>query len=130
MPKVDETYQSKGHMLFRLDDDFKLAYQTITVDDMMNQYPEEFRDELKQSIVDTLTHPMYSLMEGKEFLDDVRNNCIIDNDGILSDIFVDGFCTNLGLHEAGLSHGKFLVSGKVFEQICNEHKVLVNWANK
>lgn len=127
---TDKTYQSKGFMSFHLDDDFSLAYQTVTVDDMLRQYSEGLHDEIRPEIVKTFTYQVYDLMSGKEFLDAVRSNCITDDDGILSDIFVDGFDTNLGLSEAGLSQGQFLVSGKVFEQVCNEHEVLVNWANK
>ena len=130
MSNTEKTYQSKGFMSFKLDDDFDLAYQTITVDDMLSQYPTELRDALKSGIIETLKHPVYDLMPGKEFLNDVRNGCIIDYDGTLSDIFVDGYRTNLGLDEAGLSQGSFLVSGKVFEWLCDEHEVLVNWANR
>ena len=127
---TDKTYPSKGFMSFQLDDDFSLAYRTITVDDMLSQYSEGLRDEMRPEIVKAFTYQVYDLMSGKKFLDAVRSRCITDDDGILSDIFVDGFDTNLGLSEAGLSQGQFLVSGKVFEQVCNEHEVLVNWANK
>lgn len=124
------TYQSKGFMLFQLDDDFDFAYRIVTVDDVLSQYPEGLRDELRPEIIKTFVHPVYDLMPGKEFLDAVRSSCIMNDDGILSDIFVDGFVTNLGLSEARFSQGKFLVSGRVFEQFCNEHEVFVNWANK
>lgn len=130
MSNTDKTYQSKGFMTFKLDNDFELAYQTVTIDDMLNHYPEEMRDALKPGIIETLTHPVYDLMPGSEFLDAVRSCCIMDDDGTLSDIFVDGFRTNLGLNEAGFSQGSFLVSDKIFEQLCDEHEVLVNWANK
>lgn len=130
MSNTDKTYQSKGFMSFKLDDDFNLAYQTDTVDDMLSHYSERLRDEIRPEIVKAFTHQVYDLMSGKEFLDAVRSRCIMDYDGTLSDIFVDGFDTNLGLSEAGLSQGQFLVSGKIFEQLCNEHEVLVNWANK
>lgn len=130
MSNTEKTYQSKGFMTFKLDNDFELAYQTITIDDMLNHYPEEMQDALKPGVIETLTYPIYDLMTGSEFLDAVRNGCIMNNDGSLSDIFIDGYRTNLGLDEAGLSQGSFLVSGKIFEQLCNEHEVLVNWANK
>lgn len=130
MSNTDKTYQSNGFMLFQLDDDLGLAYRTVTVDDMLSQYSEGLRDELRPEIVKTFMHPVYDLMPGKEFLDAVHSSCITDDDGTLCDIFVDGFATNLGLSEAGFSQGKFLVSGKVFEQFCNEHEVLVNWANR
>lgn len=133
MLNTDKTYQSKGFMLFyqlNVNDDFDLAYQTFTLDDMLNQHPEELRDVFRPVVAKMFTHSVYNLMPGEEFLDAVRSTCITDDDGTLSDIFVDGFCTDLGLTEAELSQGKFLVSGKVFEKICNEHEVLVNWANK
>ena len=130
MSNTDKTYQSKGFMSFQLGDDFDHAYRTVTIDDMLSQYSERLRDEMRPEIVKAFTYQVYDLMPGKGFLDAVRSSCIIDDDGILSDIFVDGFDTNLGLSEAGLSQGQFLVSGKVFEQLCNEHEVLVNWANK
>lgn len=130
MSNTEKTYQSKGFMTFKLNDDFELAYQTVTVDDMLGHYPEEMRDALRPGIIETLTHPVYDLMPGSEFLDAVQSNCIMDYDGILSGIFIDGFRTNLGLDEAGLSQGGFLVSGQIFKQLCDEHEVLVNWANK
>lgn len=132
MSNTDKTYQSKGFMLFQLDDDFDLTYQTqtVTLDDILNQYSEELRGIFRPVVAKMFTHSVYDLMSGEEFLDAVRSTCITDDDGTLSDIFVDGFCTDLGLTEAELSQGKFLVSGKVFEKICNEHEVLVNWANK
>lgn len=125
-----KTYQSKGFMSFQLDDDFDLAYQITTINDILSHYPEAMQDALKPGIIDTFTRPVYDLMPGDEFLDAVRSTCIMDDDGELADIFVDGFRTNLGLNEDGFLQGRFLVSGKVFEQLCDEHKVLVNWANK
>lgn len=125
-----KTYQSKGFMSFQLDDDFDLAYQITTINDILSHYPEAMQDALKPGIIDTFTRPVYDLMPGDEFLDAVRSTCIMDDDGELADIFVDGFRTNLGLNEDGFSQGRFLVSGKVFEQLCDEHEVLVNWANK
>lgn len=130
MSNTGKTYQSKGFMLFQLNDDFDLTYQTVTLDDMLNQQSEELRDVFRPVVAKMFTHSVYDLIPGEEFLDAVRSTCITDDDGTLSDIFVDGFCTNLGLIEAELSQGKFLVSGKVFEKICNEHEVLVNWANQ
>lgn len=119
-------YKSKGFMFFKLDNNYELVYQIITIDDMVKTVSPVFQE----AIADIFIHPAYDLLSGKEFLDYVRNGCITDNDGILSGIYIDGFRTNLGLDEAGFSQGNFLVSDKVFEDLCNSHEVLVNWANK
>lgn len=119
-------YKSKGFMFFKLDNNYELVYQITTIDDMV----KTVSPVLQEAIADIFIHPAYDLLLGKEFLDYVRNGCITDNDGILFGIYIDGFRTNLGLDEAGFSQGNFLVSDKVFEDLCNSHEVLVNWANK
>ena len=39
-----KTYQSKGFMSFQLDDDFDLAYQITTINDILSHYPEAMQD--------------------------------------------------------------------------------------
>lgn len=73
---------------------------------------------------------IYHLMSGEEFFKHVDSGCIIDNDGSLANIFIDGYDSNLGLHHKGLSDGNFLVDKNTFLDICKNHKVEVNWANK
>ena len=70
------------------------------------------------------------LFTGKEFLEYVRSGGFIDYDGSISHIFVDGYDTNLGLFEGGICQGNFIVDGTMFEKICEEHDVIVDWANK
>lgn len=119
-------YKSKGFMHFKLNNDYKLVYRVSTIEDIT----KGLSPIAQEAIADTFVHPGYDLFSGKEFLKDVRNGCITDNDGILFGIYVDGFYTNLGLDEAGFSQGNFLISDKVFEDLCNSHEVIVNWANK
>ena len=73
---------------------------------------------------------IYFLMSGEEFFNSVDSGIIIDYDGSLAEVFVDGFISNLGLCHKGLKQGKFLVDGKTWLSICKNHKVEVNWANK
>lgn len=70
------------------------------------------------------------LFDGKEFLEDVRNKCIIDYDGSLEHIFVNGFESNLGLASNDFCQGKFLVMEDVFEELCEEYNIKVDWAGK
>ena len=69
-------------------------------------------------------------MSGSEFLSSVDSTCIIDDDGLLSEVLVDGFISNLGLSHKHFSQGDFLVTYDVWKNICNNHDVVVNWANK
>ena len=73
---------------------------------------------------------VYDLMEGVVFYSHVDCGGIINYDGTLSGIYIDGYRSNLGLSHKGLSQGQFMVDGETFLDICKEHKVEVNWANK
>lgn len=70
------------------------------------------------------------LFDGKEFLEDVRNKCIIDYDGSLEHIFVNGLESNLGLASADFCQGNFLVMEDVFEELCEEYDIKVDWAGR
>ena len=48
------------------------------------------------------------LIDGKEFLENVRNRLITNDNGTLSHIFVDGFESNLGLMSSDFCQGDFL----------------------
>lgn len=72
----------------------------------------------------------YDFIEGKEFLNSVRTGCFSDFDGFISEIIVNGYVSNLGLAEEGVMSGKFLIGGALFEELCNEFDIVVNWANK
>lgn len=45
-------------------------------------------------------------------------------------VHVDGYLSNLGIIADTFEDGKFLVTMDILEEICHEHEVLVNWANK
>lgn len=125
---------AKGKMFFRLGMD---GYEACTyeLDDLIKDALWDNNEELNKKIRDDytkryLTFDTYDYMDGKEFLDYVRSGSIIDYDGSLGEVVVDGYISNLGLAEKGLMQGEFLVSGDVFEEICEDHEVKVNWANK
>lgn len=77
---------------------------------------------------------IYDLMDGMEFLTQVKSGCIMDRDGTLANVFVDGYDTNLGLflteEKADFTQGGFLVNEYAWKDICSEFDVKVNWANK
>lgn len=80
---------------------------------------------------DKFTVDIYDLYSGEEFLDLVRDCCIMNYDGIVADVFVDGYKSNLGLYsENGFESGAFKVDEELWLHICDNYKVEVNWANK
>lgn len=77
---------------------------------------------------------IYDLIDGKDFVKMIKDGSIIDYDGTLANVFVDGYNSNLGLFgidkQADFSQGGFTVSPEVWEKLCEEYKIEVNWANK
>ena len=124
---------TKGFMIFRLGP-AGLESKTITADDMVQEFDttdSNVLDLLIDGVVkNKLTIQEYSLMSGSAFLSLVDSTCIIDDDGLLSEVLVDGFISNLGLSHKGFSQGEFLVTYDVWKNICSNHDVVVNWANK
>ena len=132
--KMKNKIITKGKMFFRLETD-GLEECIYELDDLLKDVLCSNDEELNKQIRDDyteryLTFDAYDYMDGKEFLDYVRSGGITDYDGTLGEIVVDGYISNLGLAEKGLMQGEFLVSGNVFEEICEDHEVKVNWANK
>lgn len=71
------------------------------------------------------------LMSGEKFLEYVNSGCITNYDGHVSNVFVDGYISNLGLYtENGFECDGFQVDEELWLQICDNYKVEVNWANK
>ena len=70
------------------------------------------------------------LMSGHDFFEDVDNNSITDYDGMLGNVYVDGYKSNLGLCHGNFCQGGFLVDGETWLSICDDHKVEVEWCNK
>lgn len=124
---------TKGFMIFRLGP-AGLESETITADDIVQEFDttdSNLLDLLIDEVVkNRLTIQEYSLMSGSAFLSSVDSTCIIDDDGLLSEVLVDGFISNLGLSHKDFSQGEFLVTYDVWKNICNNHDVVVNWANK
>ena len=124
---------TKGFMIFRLGH-AGLESKTITADDMVQEFDttdSNVLDLLIDGVVkNKLTIQEYSLMSGSAFLSLVDSTCIIDDDGLLSEVLVDGFISNLGLSHKHFSQGDFLVTYDVWKDICSNHDVVVNWANK
>ena len=125
---------TKGFMIFRLGP-AGLETETITVDDMAEDFANIADSNMLDSLIgglvkNRLTIQEYSLMSGSEFLSSVDSTCIIDDDGLLSEVLVDGFISNLGLSHKEFSQGGFLVTYDVWKNICSNHDVVVNWANE
>ena len=80
---------------------------------------------------DRFSENIYDLFSGEEFLKMVQDHSIINYDGTVADVFVDGYKSNLGLYtENGFECGGFQVDDELWLQICDNYKVEVNWANK
>lgn len=70
------------------------------------------------------------LMTGKEFYEDVDCGGIIDYDGCLGEVFINGYRSNLGLCHRGLCQGGFIVDGPTWLDLCNDFNIEVEWCNK
>ena len=72
----------------------------------------------------------YSLMSGSEFLEGVKSKRFTALDGHLCQVFVDGCISNVGINSSDLVAGVLRLSPALFEKLCADHKVEVNWCNK
>ena len=70
------------------------------------------------------------LMDGKKFYDCVDSGVLIDYDGTLGDVYVDGYISNLGLKHKNVCQGKMLLDGFTWLDICKRYKVEIDWYNK
>ena len=130
-----EQYNAKGYIEFSLgvdgiqyriyDRDYYLKHEHGHINDTV--FCEQVVDHMYRH---NFTKKIYDLIDGKKFLEAVQEGYFIDYDGTISDVFVDGYVSNLGLITDNLTKGKFLVTAEVWEEICDEFKVEVNWANK
>lgn len=127
MKEIKENrFKAKGNISFYATDkgiDFKI----YSKDTLMKKYNDVLINKILE---DKYTFYTYSLMDGMKFLAYVNDGMFIDYDGTLSQVFVDGYMSNLGLEYKGISQGDFKVNSKLWEKICSEHEVLVNWANR
>ena len=114
--KMDKkVYSPKGYIRF--------AYIGGEVRYYKQDYPKDMLDFYEVRIYG-------DMMSGKEFYENVNDTSIIDYDGSMSEVFIDGYRSNLGLHHKGLSQGYFLVDGPTWLDICEEFNVEVEWCNK
>lgn len=109
-----------------------LKYFTKSPEDYV---PDNISGPEKETCVEVIKEQLFQnwvadIMTGEDFLESVESGCFIDYDGSLSAVYVDGYESNLGLAHKGICQGKFLVDGDVFKDICENHHVLVDWANK
>jgi hypothetical protein len=128
-------YEAKGNLLFRIgilgletqlfDRDFYLDYNLKLYE--TQEKAEAITDMFYR---DKFSRDIYDLFDGDEFLQMVEDGCIIDYDGHIVDIFVDGYKSNLGLATDNLTQGEFLVNTEVWKELCKNFNIEVNWANK
>ena len=134
MSNKREKFQAKGKIFFLVDidenDNYQVKHFIMDEDYYLKEICRGQKDFLESYYEMNFTYDIYDMFDGKEFLNDVEHNCISDYDGHISEIFVDGYISNLGLTHDNLTQGKFLVSSNMWEIICENYDVKVNWVNK
>lgn len=123
----EKKFNIKGTMLFALNENNEVIVKRIKAEDVLQAYSKDAREDIRKW---HFSKTIYDLIEGEEFAKMVESGCIINDDGTLANVFVDGFDSNLGLCEIGFCQGSFIVTKDVFLEICKKHEVFVNWAGK
>lgn len=124
----EDKFQAKGQIIFRYTND---GIQSKIYDRDYYLKHHDNNAEYVDFIYDShFNRSTYDLMTGKNFYKDVDNTSLIDYDGSIADVFVDGYLSNLGLAYKGMCQGDFLVDGEVWLELCDEYDIKVNWANK
>lgn len=131
---MDTCYIAKGYMLFYLDSGGIKYIINDKEDEIKSQInllgdyvPAEF---ITESVESRNKFKKYSLMSGNEFIKDVEKGYLTYQDGGISEIFVDGYKSNLGVQHTMMGDGDFRVTLEVLAEICKNHTVEVNWANR
>lgn len=110
---------------------FKDKEKDELADFLRSQLPLEItEDAIKTELDNKYKYELYDLMDGKEFIEDIKNKCLMDYDGFVVNVFVNGYESNLGLHHSTLNIDGFKVTLEKFEEMCNTYDIKVNWANK
>lgn len=124
-------YKSKGLILFRLGKE-GIETQTFDKDYYINKYKNDGIDSKTSRLMFCMNHELdvYNLIEGEKFLRRVESYGIMDYDGHIAEVYVDGYKSNLGLATDNLTQGDFLVSRDVWLDLCDTYKIEVNWVNK
>lgn len=118
-------YKAEGIFLFAHGENGELYQKQLNIVDLAITFrgtPEEIQKLYTYDINED------DLIDGKEFLHDVRKKWITNRDGILRHIFVDGFESNLGISNNDFYQGEFLVTEDFFEELCERHDIKVHWA--
>lgn len=132
-----EVYYANGYKTFYYSSG-GINTETVSIDDIVKEACEYdndgdsdngFKDYVLDSVKSKLEYEIYDIMSGLEFLSHIKCGTIINSDGLLSEVFIDGYKSNLGLISKNFSQGEFLVDEETFMNICKTHKVEVNWAN-
>ena len=87
----------------------------------------EYMDNMLKSLCG---YEEYHIIDGKDFLEEVKSNCLTTYDGYISEVLVDGYITNLGLAYNSFESGKFLLAEDIWLDMCKDHDIKVNWVNK
>lgn len=121
--------KANGYIWFRLGSE---GIETLTqsIEDLTSEFTDAMKEAALAYYRNKLTFEEYDLIAGEDFLNNVDCGGFIDEDGCICQIIVDGYLSNLGLSHKGLCQGSFLVTKDVWEDLCNEHGIVVNWANK
>lgn len=124
-----KVFKAKGLMDFYYDNEHGICYVLYDRDWFLKRHNNDkgFVDWWYEQ---NYHKNIYDLMDGVEFYENVNDGGFIDYDGTLAHVFVDGYLSNLGLLLRGISQGDFKVDGDTWLEICEEHEVKVNWANK
>lgn len=120
---MNKNYEAEGYLDFFLSDVCELNCEINDKNDALKVFDGE-------DLPGWFIKPIYHLMSGEDFFACVDEGCFIDYDGTLSEVFVDGYISNLGLKHKGIKQGEFLVEGEIWCELCKKHKIEVNWANK
>lgn len=128
---MKDKFMVKGTLAYAYDAKQGLMCYTneTTIAEMAGQYSMPI-DVAKAMYAEFHTRRLYDLMDGLDFLKQVESGCITDYDGNLSNVFVDGYDSNLGLICGGFGQGQFCVTRDTFRELCMNHDIKVNWANK
>ena len=123
----EKKFNIKGTMLFALNENNEVIVKRIKAEDVLQAYSKDAREDIRKW---HFSKTIYDLIEGEEFAKMVESGCIINDDGTLANVFVDGFDSNLGLVGRGFDQGNFIVTIDKFLDICTRHEIFVNWAGK
>lgn len=126
----DKEYISKGFLRFYFMQDGLAAKKISREDYISARFPMWKKEEYEMIVELRFTKSIATMIEGLSFINMIKSGCINSYDGNIEEIYVDGYLSNLGIIADTFEDGQFLVTMDIFEEICREHEVLVNWSNK